>query len=419
MSTPRQVILRAFNVGFGDCFLLTFVYARGQRHVLIDFGSKPPPAKAPKDHMEKVAQKIAELTGGKLHVLVATHRHSDHISGFTTAKDGKGSGDIIRGLKPDLVLQPWTEDPDIPEKATAPKSFARALSNMQAVSGAIAEYVKSMSGSEAAALGLTLQEHTYLGFAGENNVKNLNAVKNLMGMGKKSRYLHADMKLDVSRLLPGVVITVMGPPTVEQHANVAKQAQRNEEEYWHLAATADAAEFSSAKPLFPKLKRPVPHYAKWLRSRMVALQKKNIMGIVTALDKAMNNTSLILHFKVGNKSLLFPGDAQWENWQYALSKEKYRALLEQVDLYKVGHHGSLNATPKFMWDLFGKKSARKSQAGRMTTVMSTMHGVHGHSERTAVPRSTLVEELEKHTHHHSTESLKKAEPFKEIVLDCV
>jgi hypothetical protein len=32
----------------------------------------------------------------------------------------------------------------------------------------------------------------------------------------------------------------------------------------------------------------------------------------------MNNTSVILFFEVGSKKLLFPGDAQIENWSYAL-----------------------------------------------------------------------------------------------------
>ena len=41
---PRTVRLRAYNIGFGDCLLLTVTYASGldgrrERHMLIDFGS--------------------------------------------------------------------------------------------------------------------------------------------------------------------------------------------------------------------------------------------------------------------------------------------------------------------------------------------------------------------------------------------
>ena len=80
----------------------------------------------------------------------------------------------------------------------------------------------------------------------------------------------------------------------------------------------------------------------------------------------MNNTSLILLFEVNGKKLLFPGDAQLENWSYALTEaqdtKKVRAMLADVDFYKVGHHGSLNATPrKLLWEAFKKRKGRKLQ----------------------------------------------------------
>ena len=129
---PTSVEIRVYQVGFGDCFLLSFVYgANDRRHVLIDFGSTKLPGRAkaatanvggrkakteddskPTVWMPKVARDIAAVCGKHgLTAVVATHRHADHISGFATAKGGKGSGDIIRALKPKLVLQPWTEDP--------------------------------------------------------------------------------------------------------------------------------------------------------------------------------------------------------------------------------------------------------------------------------------------------------------------
>jgi hypothetical protein len=137
-----------------------------------------------------------------------------------------------------------------------------------------------------------------------------------------------------------------------------------------------------------------------------------LFSIVTALDDALNNTSLILLFQVGGKSLLFPGDAQWESWQYALSKDNYCKLLKGVDLYKVGHHGSLNATPRSLWNLFEQKSPDEEKRSRLVSVMSTMSGVHGHSEKTAVPRQSLVDALRAQSHFHTTE--ESTEP---IVID--
>ncbi|HKP72660.1 MAG TPA: hypothetical protein VJT82_06965, partial [Pyrinomonadaceae bacterium] len=118
-TKPSKLTIRTYQVGFGDCFLLTFHYPKAaktadkKRHILIDFGSTGLPEGTPKDQMLRVAEDIRKQCGGeggKLHVVVGTHRHKDHISGFAT--DGAGTGTIIRDLNPDVVIQPWTELPD-------------------------------------------------------------------------------------------------------------------------------------------------------------------------------------------------------------------------------------------------------------------------------------------------------------------
>jgi beta-lactamase superfamily II metal-dependent hydrolase len=66
---------------------------------------------------------------------------------------------------------------------------------------------------------------------------------------------------------------------------------------------------------------------------------------VTSLDRAINGTSLMLLFEIGNQFLLFPGDAQWGTWKAALDDPVTRELLAKTTFLKVGHHGSHNATP--------------------------------------------------------------------------
>jgi hypothetical protein len=127
---------------------------------------------------------------------------------------------------------------------------------------------------------------------------------------------------------------------------------------------------------------------------------------VRNLDQQMNNTSVILLMQIGSKKLLFPGDAQIENWQFALGQKKYIDLLKSVNLYKVGHHGSLNATPKSLWKLFENKSEKKT-AKRLLSLMSTMDGKHGSAHsHTEVPRETLVDALEHNSDFFSTQQLK-------------
>ena len=134
---PMRIEIRTYQVGFGDCFLLSFVYSESdKRHILIDFGTTGLPGRTlkPSLHMPRIANHIKSVCGAEgLTAVVATHRHADHISGFgTDGRTGK-SGSIIAGLKPKLVLQPWTEDPDAKtdaKKATRDSSRSRIRSSI-------------------------------------------------------------------------------------------------------------------------------------------------------------------------------------------------------------------------------------------------------------------------------------------------
>ncbi len=122
------------------------------------------------------------------------------------------------------------------------------------------------------------------------------------------------------------------------------------------------------------------------------------------LDNFLNNTSLILLFEVNGKKLLFPGDAQLENWSYALIGQGI-ADSKAVDLYKVGHHGSRNATPKNLWNQFAKRGD-SGKTGRLQTLMSTAAGVYGRSEEGKVPADRLVDALTAESAFNTTQSLK-------------
>lgn len=73
-----------------------------------------------------------------------------------------------------------------------------------------------------------------------------------------------------------------------------------------------------------------------------------------------------------------------------------------MDVYKVGHHGSLNATPKkLLWEAFTKRGN-----GQLTTLLSTMSGKHGRTaNRTEVPRRTLVGALQAESELRNTQKL--------------
>jgi hypothetical protein len=260
-------------------------------------------------------------------------------------------------------------------------------------------------------------------FLGETNIANPGAVKNLMTMAKNV-YAYAGAKSGLEKVLPGVTIDVLGPPTVDQTDTIKKQRSKDKDEFWHFQANAmkmaEAIQQDSGI-LFPKHVRnrgPIfPVETRWLVHHARSIRSNQLLQIVRMLDKAMNNTSVILLFRVGSKSLLFPGDAQIENWQYALSDKNNLKLLSGVNVYKVGHHGSLNATPKTLWEGFKNKSKDKTDKKRLLSLMSTMEHKHGSEEsHTEVPRKPLVSALKTQSSLFSTQELTGDAFFHETVV---
>src|SRR5258707_2685515 len=97
-----NVRIRMYRTGFGDCFLISFGAAKTSRHVLIDFGAH---AQGEIGTMEPIMDNLELATGKKLEVLVATHAHRDHISGFGKFADRFAQFEIGE------VWLPWTDNP--------------------------------------------------------------------------------------------------------------------------------------------------------------------------------------------------------------------------------------------------------------------------------------------------------------------
>lgn len=427
-KSPSRVTIFSYQVGFGDCFLLRFHYADRQRHVLIDFGTTKLPEGAPKDQLKRIATDIKAKCGGKrLDAVVATHRHADHISGFATNAAGTASGNIIGGLQVGVVLQPWTEQLDLKIDALGPKVGSRkqlrgrqlGLNEMHATSAAILRMLdsKAMSGIPAAL-------RAQMRFIGEDNLKNKSAVKNLAKLGRKRVYAYHGGSSGLARVLPGIKVHVLGPPTLKQTEAIRKQRSKDPDEFWHLALRRLTASGNGrgrpvslfpGHPTIPASKLPMS--LRWMANRLKDVPGEQLLGILRALDDQMNNTSLILLFEAGKKKLLFPGDAQIENWQHALANDKFVKLLKSVDLYKVGHHGSLNATPKTMWARFEKRGP-KTAKNRLTSMLSTLPGKHGQEKSgTEVPRTTLLNALQAETKLHSTHTMPPGELCDEVTID--
>src|SRR5690606_38435721 len=103
------VNIKMFQVGeLGDCFLLKFMEGDEKTHMLIDCGSFRNSARS-KQRLRKIVKYILdkELEGELLDIVVATHQHNDHVSGFLHAED------LFKG-KVKQVWLPWLDDPRDP-----------------------------------------------------------------------------------------------------------------------------------------------------------------------------------------------------------------------------------------------------------------------------------------------------------------
>ncbi|MEO0338278.1 MAG: MBL fold metallo-hydrolase, partial [Bacteroidota bacterium] len=80
--------IRMFKVGaLGDCFLLSFIEAEEKFNILIDCGAYWNSEEA-KTRLKLVAKEIQELVAPEsLDIVVGTHQHNDHYSGFWFAKE--------------------------------------------------------------------------------------------------------------------------------------------------------------------------------------------------------------------------------------------------------------------------------------------------------------------------------------------
>jgi beta-lactamase superfamily II metal-dependent hydrolase len=341
-----------YNVGFGDAFLMWLPDARGRmRTVLVDCGVHSSGVVNP---MSKVAPDIiasvSESGAPRIDVVVATHRHFDHIAGF----DSK----VWDAVEVGEVWLPWTErrgDPIADDLRRKQHRLALALQGRfgRGTAGSLmALNALSNAGAERCLLS---------GFAGT----------------PVRRFLpEPDGRELTSRHLPGIAVHALGPsrsletiarldPPIEDSFLVGK---RSAGEPPVPAGGQPASPTSNSGPLSPNplfaqryvwsdsndAKRALDVDDKLLR-KLEDRAAPDDFAAASALDDAINGTSLVLAFGVCGHVLLFGGDAEYGTWSELLSDRSARRLLGRTTLYKVSHHGSYNGTPRsFVEELLPK-----------------------------------------------------------------
>jgi beta-lactamase superfamily II metal-dependent hydrolase len=369
-----------YRQGIGDCFLLTFYGGGEPRHILIDCGvlSGTPGGK---DKIRRVAKHIKEETNNQLKALVATHEHWDHVSGFYDAKDIFDRMDIKE------IWLAWTENPS---DAVARDLKTRNHLRLQAVHMALAQMANSPDPQlQAYGQGVAALLGFFGGSAGAPTLaafseKTSEAMDAVIKRSPSPTYFKPG-EIIRRDWLPGVRLYVLGPPL--EKAMLKKMEGRVGTETYELTgaggtfalaleealATEDrptdpgrAERLAAALPFHPSLQwrdegQLVDHpkfgslfraykagKLSWRRIDQDWLLSAARLGL--QLDSATNNTSLVLAFEFSDTGevLLFAADAQIGSWKSWLTLKEFATadLLRRTVFYKVGHHGSHNATLK-------------------------------------------------------------------------
>jgi beta-lactamase superfamily II metal-dependent hydrolase len=340
-AAESQITIRMYNVGFGDCFLVRITRPEGDLKVLFDCGTIS--NVHPMD--EIIGQVVKDVTDSdgvpRIDVVVGTHRHRDHVSGFAKAQWAK--------VEVREVWMPWTEDP----KDDKARNIRDTQSRLAAVvADAFARRIAEAAGRN----GNQFERHQQLAFNALTNESAMRTLHEGFAKGPKRRFLPkrnpqaATFETDA---LPGVIVHVMGP-------------SRDEKVIRDMDPPAGQSYMRSLDLMADGTTNPPPNPFRadwWLepdeyrsayahlsldpadQKKMKDFDLEMVQAAATSLDKAVNGTSLMLMFQLGDVFLLFPGDAQWGTWQAAMKNPEWLALLKRTTFYKVGHHGSHNATP--------------------------------------------------------------------------
>jgi len=399
-TSRREISVRMYDVGFGDAFLLQIPDGNAVRRVLFDCGSiEASAAGGPmKGCVERIVRDVTDPDGvARIDVVVATHRHRDHVSGFDNA--------AWADVEVKEVWMPWTEHPTDKEARRIRELQSKVATGLSAALAA----APPAAGAAAAA-----EREVARGIVANALVlNNAEAMKTLHGgfSGRPERRFlpvkEAGSRLLQTPALPGVKIHVLGPS--RDPAVILDMDPPKGESYLRLLAAAAGSDGASASlPPFAHEFVADSISASWTFTstdpeQIAQAGSLSDLAVAVALDKAVNGTSLMLLLEVGGSYLLFPGDAQWGTWLNVLDDAEWRPLLERVSFYKIGHHGSHNATPRrFVADLLPRGCCAMAstlvrtiwpdipKSGLLTALLDKSTTVARSDEPAGAPRSFRV-----------------------------
>jgi len=404
--------VRMYRIGFGDFFLVTVPTPTGPAHILIDCGVHAGNIGT----MDDCVKDLVNETGGKLALVIATHFHADHLSGFASNYDDFAKFE---------VGAVWITNRLDPKNAGAAKFHAQLTSLANQLRLRLGARDQTDLDTAQALFKMQNALGIQLGAAEAGNTKALR----LLTEGFKNKppvyYYQGGDDPELPKALKGAITAQLLAPAPKDSGGEFSGTDNKKEQY--LAAASDEGlpdteTFSPFEKEWPATANDYPPAAfrayrtqeqidrrdngspAALEAVIKDAQPDTMLAVADALDGTLNNQSLVVLFTCQGKKLLFVGDAQWGNWSYWLYGKKVtgadpgitqnaKDILGSIDFYKVGHHGSTNANPipavaAINQDCVAMCSTETGYPGKKRPYGNPKKG-------TEVPRTTLMEAIEK------------------------
>ncbi len=413
MSMPiTDVQFRMYNTGsVGDCLLIRFMNNGTVVYkMMIDCGGW----NADTPSITACAEDIKTTCKGELDLLVVTHQHEDHVSGFNQARA------VFDKIKVKEVWMSWIEDDEDPVSKILRDKYGKKLAQLRKTTEMTLKRIQKQRAAAGGKLNAKqkLKEQNLANVLELVKLEDGDAHNNSMPVGKRTnndamKYVKSKTK-NVKYKIPGEVVKDMpgmdgvkfyflGPPRDEDMRYF--KIEMEDDEMYHLALKAAAKEEGAEQPApTPATERifmndislkegvsPFSDQYKMTRAETNSFMKnynaaaeswrqiesdwlESDLGIAMRVTNLTNNTSLAMAIEfAGGKVMLLPGDGQsgnWLGWHKPDVKKKLKnnggkdtdELLQNTVFYKVGHHGSHNGTAS-------KSGLEKMKAEDMVAMM--------------------------------------------------